>query len=171
MGDIQLPKVCQNPAELFERSSVGVNCSGQKQKRNEKMLKNKSWLTIVLSSDSLTLIGSETHYHCPYVSRTQTSSPSSLEVSCSLSLRRCLLKAGWSVRVYEENPAPFCSRKQAISSLPATQNKLLTPLLSVHSTRGGHSAHSVSATSDVSAFLYTYMALHVSKMCFCLTVV
>ncbi len=84
---------------------------------------------MVLSSDNLTFISSETHFHCPYVSRTQTSSPLSLEVSCSLSLRRCLLKAGWSVRVYEENPAPFCSRKRAISSLPATQTTLLTPLL------------------------------------------
>ena len=69
-----------------------------------------------------------------FVSRVHTSFTSLLDVSCSLSLRRHLLKAGWSIRVYEENPAPCCSRKQAISSLPAKQDTLLS--LSVRSNRG-----------------------------------
>lgn len=75
-------------------------------------------------ADSHVLV--QKHMVLHFVSRTHTSTPSALEVSCSLSLRRCLLKAGWSIRVYEEKPAPFCIRKPAISSLPATQNTLLT---------------------------------------------
>lgn len=46
----------------------------------------------------------------PLSLQTQTFSSSAVGVSCSLSLSRCLQKVGWSINVYEENPAPFCSR-------------------------------------------------------------
>lgn len=80
------------------------------------------WRMMFLCSDCLKFIVISTLLLPPLSLQTQTCSSSTVGVSCSLSLSRCLQKVGWSISVYEENPAPFCSRNWAISSLPVTQD-------------------------------------------------